>query len=49
MDAKFEQSRKQILETQTAALAAQSHLAQQSLDNLDVSKISPLDPEIISR
>ena len=32
-----------------AALAKQPHLAQQSLDNLDIEKVTPLTPEIISR
>ena len=30
-------------------LAKQAHLAQQSLDNLDIEKVTPLTPEIISR
>ena len=49
MDKKFEESRKLIIDTQIKALAEQNHLAQQTLDNLDVNTITPLTPEIISR
>ena len=49
MDKKFEEDRKKIIETQLKALADQSHLAPQTLDKLDVSSITPLTPEIISR
>ena len=38
-----------IIDTQIKALAEQSHLAQQTLTNLDVNTITPLTPEIISR
>lgn len=30
-------------------MLAQDHLAAQTLDNFDVSKVTPLNPEIISR
>ena len=30
-------------------MRAQDHLAEQTLDNFDVSKVTPLNPEIISR
>ena len=46
---KFEKERQRIIKVQTEALAAQGHLSQQSLENLQIDKISPLDPEIISR
>ena len=49
MEKKFEEDRKKIIDDQTKALAEQNHLAQQTLDGLDVAAITPLTPEIISR
>ena len=46
---KFEQERQRIIKEQTAALEKQSNLAMQSLDGLDLEKLTPLTPEIISR
>lgn len=42
-------STQEIIEQQQAAVLAQDHLAPQSLENFDVSKVTPLNPEIISR
>ena len=49
MDEKFEKERQRIIGVQKEALANQSHLAQQNLDTLDITQITPLDPDIISR
>ena len=49
MDEKFEKERQRIIEEQKLALAKQPHLAQQNIETLDITKITPLEPEIISR
>ena len=41
--------KEEIIAAQQAAVLQQEHLAQQSLENFDVSRITPLNPEIISR
>ena len=46
---KFEEERNKIIKDQLKALSDQGHLAQQTLDGLDVNTITPLTPEIISR
>jgi len=46
---KFEKEKKRIIAAQKEALAAQSGLAMQDLENLKIEEITPLDPEIISR
>ena len=43
------QTKEEIIAKQQAAVLEQSHLATQTLDNFDVSKVTPLNPEIISR
>mmetsp|Transcript_26049 Transcript_26049/g.32511 ORF Transcript_26049/g.32511 Transcript_26049/m.32511 type:complete len:376 (-) Transcript_26049:547-1674(-) len=43
------QTKEDIIAAQQAAVLAQYHLAPQSLDSFDASKITPLNPEIISR
>lgn len=39
----------EIIERQQQACDSQTHLAKQTLDGFDPSKITPLNPEIISR
>jgi len=46
---KFERSRQVAIEDQLSQIKEQGHLAQQTLDNLDLETITPLTPEIISR
>jgi predicted GTPase len=43
------QTKEDIIAAQQAAVLAQDHLAPQSLESFDASKITPLNPEIISR
>ncbi len=49
MEDKFEEERQRIILANIEALGEQTHLAQQSLENLDLEAITPLTPEIISR
>ena len=46
---KFKIAQREIIEAQKKACAAQTGLAMQDLDNLNVEEITPLTPEIISR
>ncbi len=39
----------EIIERQQQACDSQAHLARQTLDDFDPNKVSPLNPEIISR
>ena len=43
------QTKEEIIAKQQAAVLEQSHLAAQTLDNFEVSRVTPLNPEIISR
>ena len=42
-------TKEDIIANQHAKMVAQKHLAVQDLENLDLTKITPLNPEIISR
>lgn len=42
-------TKEEIIARQQEAVNAQDHLKQQTLDNFDVSKVTPLNPDIISR
>ena len=43
------QTKEEIIAAQQEAVLAQTHLAPQTLDDFDVTKVTPLNPEIISR
>lgn len=43
------QTKEDIIAAQQEAVVAQEHLAPQTLDAFDVTKVTPLNPEIISR
>ena len=42
-------TKEDIIASQHELVKEQAHLAEQSLDDFDISKVTPLNPEIISR
>ena len=42
-------TKEEIISKQHEAVKEQEHLAEQSLENFDIAKVTPLNPEIISR
>ena len=43
------ETREEITARQQAAVRAQDHLADQTLEDFDINRVTPLNPEIISR
>ena len=43
------QTKEDIIAAQQEAVLAQGHLAPQTLDDFDCARVTPLNPEIISR